>query len=135
MNLRGFVGNIIVKIKRRTSVLACQDYRPVFPMGLLKYRFDSFIETVSTQLMCCLEIAHTVIRHISKYTIGYLDQRIVLFLGTPIFKAHTFVFKFLYFRRQKKIQLLFGDDVTVCLDNVALNLCELSRIISELSKV
>lgn len=127
---------IMSKFKRRASVGTNQMIvpAPFIDLPLLKGRWDGFIETVTAQLMRFLESTHKIIFNVCENSIGYLFPGVSLFFCTPIFQAHTFLFQFLYFRRQRKMVLLFGDNCSIGLDNVAVQFIELSRVLCKISK-
>lgn len=102
--------NISPEFKRGAAPGAYQRIILCSTKLLLERGFDCVVETVAAQLMRFLQASHGIVWKVSENTIGYLFPGVSLLFCAPIFQAHAFLFKFLYFRRQRKMRLLLGDD-------------------------
>ena len=81
-----------------------------------------FVEAVAAQLMCGFHFTHKILFKLSKYTEGDLATFVLLFFCAPIFKAHTLLFEFVYFRRQRRLFFLSGESDGVGLNQLGVHL-------------
>lgn len=122
LNASSHVGRLPISFKdhykfaSRTS----QSERSVDLLRLLQERFLTIGETFAAKLMSMLKIIHNALVYICKHSVGNFPNFILLFLCTPVFKAHTFGFKFAIFCFKRRRALLHSHSVVLSGDNSAL---------------
>jgi len=90
----------------------------------LKGRFDVLVETVCTKLMCLLEVTHKAFLNIGKNARADCLKCIFLSLCIPVFEMHNFLFKFVYFRRQRRFFGLQGEGHAICCEKLGVYLAD-----------
>lgn len=123
------------KYNFRATIRANESNHALWLSRLLERGWNCFVEAVATQLMRGLQIADKAVLYVSENALSYFTARIALFFGRPILKAHTFLFEFVYFRRQRRLLalsrknlLLCGDDYLLKLDDLAVELIKVSKL-------
>ena len=102
---------------------------------LLQSGLQCLAETVAAKLMSCLQTLHWRILNICENSFPDLPPGVVLFFSTPVIKAHTFFFEFLFVRQQSRLAILELSNGGVCLNGDLLKLYELSLSLGGVSGV
>src|SRR5437879_4695488 len=116
---------IRIEIHLKFAMWAGQNKRPKLPLRLLEQGFLTLFETMATKFMRALKIIHALIVYVSKSAPGNLPAFILLFLGTPVFKAHAFCFHLASFCLYRKIILLNRHSLLLGIDDCALQFHDL----------
>jgi len=111
------------------------NFSAYFNIKLLQCGLMVVIETVATVFMRALKFSHAGVFYISKNARGDFASRVTVSLSFPILEAHTFLFKFAYSLRKRRLDILRShnfrlgvNDGAVELDNCFLQLCRISNI-------
>ena len=102
---------------------------------LLQSGLQCLAETVAAKLMSCLQTIHRGILNIGENTFPNLPPCVVLFFSTPLFKAHTFLFEFLFVRQQCRLAILEFGNGGICLNGDLLKLYELGLSLGGVSGI
>src|SRR3989338_3432992 len=89
---------------------------------LLQRPFGILLETVCTKLMRGLKVSYEALFNTGKNSRSELFKFVAFFFLAPIFKAHTFLFEFVYFRRELRLFLLGGESNIVGLQQLDIDL-------------
>ena len=89
---------------------------------LLECRFLKVVETVATIFMSILKFTHKIIFYICKYSGGNFLSCIFFPFSFPILEVHTFLFKFVYLSRKRRLFVLRSHDFGLCINDSAIEL-------------